>query len=275
MKQKIYVPCLTIAGSDPSGGAGLQADLKTFAAMGCYGQAVVSALTVQNSQGVRASFPVEAEWVKAQIEAVVNDFPPRAVKIGMLGSMAAVVAVADCVGNLPVGCFVVVDPVMVSSSGYSLMNDDCLLMLRHRLIPACSLVTPNLAETAVLLGEVVADAEEAACRLFQQLGGKTAVLVKGGHAEGLPVDVLCCEHGVTHSYSAPRVATCNDHGTGCTFSSAIAARCALGDTLPEAVANAKFYLSRALESGANIFAGKGHGAMNHFFAPKAAAIEEK
>lgn len=254
---KTYATCLSIAGSDPSGGAGLQADLKTFTLLGAYGQAVPTALTVQNSQGVQRSVPVEPALVRDQLEAVLGDLPPQAVKIGMLPTAEVAEAVAGALERHRPP-FVVMDPVMVSSSGYPLVADECVEVMRQRLMPLCSLLTPNLPEVRLLLRSEAVDQSAMARRLSEQMRG-TAVLVKGGHLEGQPVDVLY--DGELYIYKECRVDTPNTHGTGCVLSSAIAAHVARGASLPEAVGQAKAFLTRALRMGADYFAGKGAGAM--------------
>ena len=254
---KTYATCLSIAGSDPSGGAGLQADLKTFTLLGTYGQAVPTALTVQNSRGVRRSEPVAAGLVRDQLEAVMDDLPPQAVKIGMLPTAGVALAVADVLERCAPP-FVVIDPVMISSSGYPLVAPDCVEVLRRRLMPLCSLLTPNLPEVQALLGTDSTDQSLLARRLSEEMGG-AAVLVKGGHCEGQPVDVLF--DGELYIYKECRVESANTHGTGCVLSSAIAAYVAKGASLPEAVGQAKTFLTRALRRGAEYFAGKGAGAM--------------
>ena len=245
---KTYATCLSIAGSDPSGGAGLQADLKTFTLLGTYGQAVPTALTVQNSGGVRRSEPVAAGLVRDQLEAV---------KIGMLPTAGVALAVADVLERCAPP-FVVIDPVMISSSGYPLLDSGCVEVLRRRLMPLCTLLTPNLPEVQALLGTDSTDQSLLARRLSEEMGG-AAVLVKGGHSEGQPVDVLF--DGELYIYKECRVESANTHGTGCVLSSAIAAYVAKGASLPEAVGQAKAFLTRALRRGAEYFAGKGAGAM--------------
>ena len=288
-----YCTCMTIAGSDPSGGAGIEADLKTFAALGCYGQAAITALTVQNTQEVKSAHAVDADLVKAQIETVWEDWMPDAVKIGMTGTTACIHAIACLVKrHEPQGC--VLDPVMVSSSGYLLMSSEAADALVSELMPLCNLITPNLPELRKLLqltgcdplrrwqwreGTVCpqgfnADVAGEMARCLSDCLGGCSVLVKGGHAAGDANDVLWYQ-GKAYVYSSPRVVTSNTHGTGCTLSSAIAAMMARGECLPDAVGKAKNYLTQCLQNGAEVWAGHGNGAMNHFFAPQGALFQEK
>ncbi|MDP4002815.1 bifunctional hydroxymethylpyrimidine kinase/phosphomethylpyrimidine kinase [Methylobacterium sp. NEAU K] len=260
---------VTIAGSDSGGGAGVQADLKTFSALGIYGASVITALTAQNTLGVQAIHDVPAEFVARQIDSVFSDLAVDAVKIGMLSRAAVIAAVADGLsrhaGTIPV----VLDPVMVATSGDRLISDDAVATLRDRLLPRADLITPNLPEAAVLLGEGLAadDAEaEAQARRLVALGAR-AVLIKGGHGIGAEsVDHLVTADGVARTFSAPRIATQNTHGTGCTLSAAIAAGLAMHRPLPEAVASAKAYLTAALGAADRLAIGAGHGPVHHFHA---------
>ncbi len=250
---------LTIAGSDPSGGAGLQADLKVFHQHGVYGMAAVTLLTVQNTQEVSAVEVMPAHLVRAQVEAVLRDIAPRAVKTGALGNAAVIEAVASLDFEMPL----VVDPVMVSKHGHALLADDAREALVKQLLPRVTLLTPNTQEAAVLTGapvKTLADAE-AAARAIARLGPK-AVLVKGGHLDGdTAVDVLFYEGQLT-LFSAPRVATKHTHGTGCTYSAAIAARLAKGEALLTAIDGAKAWLTQALRTAPGL--GYGIGPVNHF-----------
>lgn len=259
--------CFSLAGSDPSGGAGIQADLKTFCAMGCYGAAAPTALTVQSTRGVERVVPLDAALVYEQGRAVMDDLRPDAVKVGMLGTAAVADAVARLLERWRPAA-VVVDPVLVSSSGRRLLDADGLDVLLGRLAPLCTVLTPNLPELEVLAG---GRDEAAATRLGARCG--CAVLVKGGHREGAPVDVLYGA-GRPVVYGGTRIATANTHGTGCTLSSAVAARLALGDTLPEAVGEAKRYVAGALRHGAAMDVGGGTGPLNHFFAPQRLLVGE-
>lgn len=255
MKQ--YKVCMTVAGSDPSGGAGIQADLKVFSKLGCYGQAVITALTVQNTEGVRRSEAVEAGLIYEQMAAVMSDWMPRAVKIGIVPTAAAVRGIARALREYkPV--FTVFDPVMVSTSGRVLMDEEAVQALRKELVPCCSLITPNLPEAEVLAGRGGLSAEELA-QCLGSLAGGAAVLVKGGHRAGEPTDVLY--DGRLRHFTARRVQTVNSHGTGCVLSSAIAAYVAQGLALPEAVRSAKAFLTQALQEGADYHMGKGAGPL--------------
>ncbi|PNG25483.1 bifunctional hydroxymethylpyrimidine kinase/phosphomethylpyrimidine kinase [Methylocella silvestris] len=265
---------LSIAGSDPSGGAGIQADLKTFSALGCYGMAAITALTAQNTRGVRAVHVPPADFVAAQIDAIFDDIAVAAVKIGMLGSAAVVEAVADRLAFYKPPA-IVLDPVLVATSGDALASEGVEQAIVARLFPLASLVTPNLSEARRLsdaprpLGP--AQMREAADRLVR-LGAK-AVLIKGGDAGGETSEDFFLDGATEEILSAPRVKTRNTHGTGCTLSSAIAAFLGRGLPLLDAVAAAKAYLTGALgAAGAlNVGTGEGHGPTHHFFAlwPKA------
>jgi hydroxymethylpyrimidine/phosphomethylpyrimidine kinase len=257
----IRAVALTVAGSDPSGGAGIQADLKTFHAFGVYGEAVLVALTAQNTLGVRGVHEVPVAFVAAQLDAVLEDIPPVAVKTGMLATAALVEAVADGLARGFTGALVV-DPVMVATSGARLLEDDAVDALRRLLFPRAVLVTPNLAEAAVLSGIAVVDertALEAGRRILDF--GPGAVLVKGGHGSGPEaVDLLVTSSGVVRLVR-PRIATTSTHGTGCTLSAAVTASLALGRTLEEAVEDARDYLHRALVAAPGL--GRGHGPVQH------------
>lgn len=250
---KAYDVCMTIAGSDPSGGAGVQADLKTFTLLGCYGQAAVTALTVQNTQGVKKSVAVDEALVFEQIEVVMSDWLPQAVKIGMVPNAAVARGIARALRSYRPR-FVVYDPVMVSTSGLRLMLPETLEVVRTELLPCCTLLTPNLPEARVLAGNEHAEAEVLARRLCNELQ-LPAILVKGGHRSGEPVDVLY--DGNLYAYTAPRIDTPNAHGTGCVLSSAIAAFVAKGQPLQQAVGSAKQFLTSALQRGRNYTTGKG------------------
>ena len=256
---------LTIAGSDPSGGAGIQADLKTFSALGVYGAAALAALTAQNTQGVTAIHDVPPDFVAAQIDAVFSDLRVNATKIGMLGRAGAIEAVAAGLERHGARK-IVVDPVMVATSGAVLLEPQAVSALRTRLLPLADLVTPNLPEAARLLDAETARSEEEAVeqgRALLALGPK-AVLVKGGHAQGPEsVDALVTRHGVRR-FAAPRLATRNTHGTGCTLSAAIAAGLAKGLGLEEAVAAAKDYVQEALQGADALRVGRGPGPVHHF-----------
>ncbi|KQP76314.1 hydroxymethylpyrimidine/phosphomethylpyrimidine kinase [Methylobacterium sp. Leaf111] len=260
---------VTIAGSDSSGGAGIQADLKTFAALRVYGASVITALTAQNTRGVQAIHDVPADFVTAQIDSVFSDLAVGAVKIGMLSHVATIEAVAAGLarhaGRIPI----VLDPVMVATSGDRLISEAAVEALRRHLLPLADLVTPNLPETATLIGEFTAETENAAVAQGRRLLaiGARAVLVKGGHGEGdESVDHLMRGDGTLRRFAAPRIRTRNTHGTGCTLSSAVAAGLARGLPMVEAVAQAKRYVSAAIAGADGVPVGHGHGPVHHFHA---------
>jgi hydroxymethylpyrimidine/phosphomethylpyrimidine kinase len=256
---------LTIAGSDSSGGAGIQADLKTFAALGVYGASAITALTAQNTLGVTGIHPVPADFVTAQLEAVFADLDVGAVKIGMVADAAIIDAIAGALRSARPKA-VVLDPVMVATSGDRLIAGSAVDALKAKLIPLASIITPNLPEAAALLNEEIAsnaDATEAQGRRLLALGAR-AVLIKGGHGEGPDsVDHLLTQDSV-ETLSAPRIATRNTHGTGCSLSSAIAAGLAKGEDLAIAVRNAKAFISAAIASADRFAVGHGHGPIHHF-----------
>ncbi|HEV7334636.1 MAG TPA: bifunctional hydroxymethylpyrimidine kinase/phosphomethylpyrimidine kinase [Bosea sp. (in: a-proteobacteria)] len=257
---------LTIAGSDSSGGAGIQADLKTFAAHQVYGASVIVALTAQNTQAVRAIHPVPADFVAAQIDAVFEDLDVAAVKIGMLATAELIEAVADGLERHGARN-IVLDPVMIAASGGRLLQEDAIEALKRRLLPLATLVTPNLPEAAALLGTAMAETEETAAEQGSAIAalGAANVLVKGGHASGEDsVDVLVSKSGQRQRFVAPRIETLNTHGTGCTLSSAIASGLAHGIELTEAVTLAKRYISAAIAASDEVRVGHGHGPVHHF-----------
>ncbi|MDQ6703519.1 MAG: bifunctional hydroxymethylpyrimidine kinase/phosphomethylpyrimidine kinase [Pseudomonadota bacterium] len=256
---------LSIAGFDPSGGAGIAADLKTFGALGCHGMAVIAALTAQNTQGVRAVHVPLASFAAAQIDAVFEDIDVAAVKIGMLASAAVVAAVADRLAfHKP--RFIVLDPVLVATSGDALSAADAGEAIVQHLFPLATLVTPNFSEAACLSNHAIpADREgmrRSAVLLYAR--GAKAVLVKGGHLSGATADDLLFDGASYRLFSAPRVVTRNTRGTGCTLSSAIAAYLAQGNELGEAISAAKTYLTGALTTADELGAGHGPGPVNHF-----------
>lgn len=255
---------LTIAGSDSGGGAGIQADLKTFAALGVYGTSALTAITAQNTIGVTAVQALSADLVTAQIEAVAGDMKIDAVKTGMLASSAIVEAVAAAIQSLELPS-VVVDPVMIAKSGDRLFDEEALAALRSELLPRARVVTPNVPEAEVIAGMRITsldDAREAARRIHKL--GAASVVIKGGHLPGDEAIDLLFDGRTFAEYRTPRIDTRNTHGTGCTFASAIAAYLALGHTLPEAVGKAKEYVTGAIRHGLPI--GQGHGPLNHFWA---------
>ncbi len=264
-----YPRLLTIAGSDSGGGAGIQADLKTFSALGCFGMTAITALTAQNTTGVRAIHGVPPDMLTDQIDAVLEDIGVDAVKIGMLHSPDIVQAVASAIDRhaLP---HVVLDPVMVATSGAVLIDSPAIAALVRELFHRAVLVTPNLDEASLLVGRSLTsedDMQAAATELLAK--GAKAVLVKGGHLAGDTVsDLLQVAGAAPHWMRAPRIVTANTHGTGCTLSSAIAAHLALGLPLRDAVEAARAYVRGALAAGANVKTGQGGGPLNHGFAPQ-------
>lgn len=258
---------LTIAGSDSSGGAGIQADLKTFAALDVYGASVIAALTAQNTKGVTGIHDVPADFITAQIDAVFTDLDVRAVKIGMLSQVAAIEAVAAGLDR-HAAQNIVLDPVMVATSGDRLLAANAVEAMRRLLIPRARVITPNLPEAAALLDKPVAESEqemEAQGRALLALGTQ-AVLIKGGHGKTPEsVDLLVEPNGVTR-LAGPRIATRNTHGTGCTLSSAIAAGLAKGYSLAIAAREAKAYVTDAIAAADLLEIGHGHGPLHHFFA---------
>lgn len=264
-----YPRVLSIAGSDSGGGAGIQADLKTFAALGCYGMTAITALTAQNTLGVRAIHGVPALMLRQQIDAVVEDIGLHAVKIGMLHAPDIVQTVADAIDRHALAN-VVLDPVMVATSGAVLIENPAIAALVRELFGRADVVTPNLDEAALLVGRPLnneRDMEAAAHELLAM--GARAVLLKGGHLKGEQVsDLLLLPGGALHWMRAPRIHSANTHGTGCTLSSAIAAHLALGASLLDAVQAARAFVRAALEAGAKVRTGAGSGPLNHGHAPQ-------
>lgn len=263
-----YPRVLSIAGSDSGGGAGIQADLKTFSALGCFGMTAITALTAQNTQGVRAIHGVPPQMLRDQIDAVVEDMGVHAVKIGMLHAPDIVHTVAQALEQHGLKT-VVLDPVMVATSGAVLIESPAIQALVRELFGRATLITPNLDEAALLVGRTLsteADMLSAAQQLLEM--GAQAVLLKGGHLHGDVVsDLLLSPTAPAHWMRAPRIATANTHGTGCTLSSAIAAHLALGKSLIDAVEAARHYVRGALEHGAAVRTGQGSGPLNHGYAP--------
>ena len=264
-----YPRVLTIAGSDSGGGAGIQADLKTFAALGCYGMTAITALTAQNTMGVQAIQSVPAVFLKAQLQSVLDDIGVDAVKIGMLHSPEVVEVVAWAIDYYQLKR-VVLDPVMVATSGDKLIADETVAVLVRELFPRVQLITPNLDEAALLLGRPVPHEEalRQACADLQAMGA-ASVLLKGGHLQGEDVvDVLLLADASSRTLRSKRISSRNVHGTGCTLSSAIASHWALGFDLTQAVEHARTYILAAIQAGASVTTGKGHGPLNHGFAPE-------
>jgi len=253
---------LTIAGSDSGGGAGIQADLKTFAALGVYGTSAITAITAQNTVGVTQVLALAPDLVAAQVDAVINDIGAHALKTGMLANTAIIEVVAKKIQQHRLKNLVV-DPVMVATSGDLLIKKNAVAALRSLLIPLAAVVTPNIPEAEELTGmelRATKDIEEAARRIVA-MGAKT-VVIKGGHRKGPAVD-LFFDRKQFRALNAPRIRTKNTHGTGCTFSAAIAANLAKGETLERAVSLAKQYITGAIRAGFTV--GSGHGPVNHFY----------
>lgn len=278
MKQvKSYPIALSIAGSDSSGGAGIQADIKTLSALGVYGATAITAITAQNTLGVHSQLAIDPQMVYDQICAVVDDLHPQVVKIGMLSNEGIVLAVAEALRKyqLPV----ILDPVIISTSGHRLLSEDAQEVLKHKLLPLSTLVTPNIPEMSTLTAMPLAtfeDKERAAQHLMQY--GATSVLLKGGHEEGdTKSDILfsMSPSGVQSTiFSSQTIQTRNTHGTGCTLSAAIAAFIARGESINEAIAKAKSYISDAIRAGADVVIGNGFGPVNHGFNPVKMIINE-
>jgi len=260
---------LTIAGSDSSGGAGIQADLKTFTALGVYGASVLTALTAQNTRGVDAVHPIPPDFVVAQLESVFSDLDVGAAKTGMLANAGIINAVADVLERRP-GIPLVCDPVMVATSGDVLLEPDAISALKERLIPRAALITPNIPEAARLLEADEARGIDEMARQGEALMGLGcgAVLIKGGHDSGATAIDLLVHSGGTVPLEAPRITTRNTHGTGCTLSAAIAAFLAAGEPLETAVRRAKSFVWHALEAGSGLEIGSGSGPVDHLFAIK-------
>ncbi len=267
---KTYPVVLTIAGSDSGGCAGIQADLKTISALGAYGASAITSITVQNTLGVRAIHSVPYDILEGQIDAVMSDFDVKAVKVGMINHFEVATIIAKMILKYK-PLHVVIDPVMVSTSGYVLIQEHAIEQLKTKLFPLADVITPNLNETSILLNKVVTrqDEMEDAARSLTFFGCKSA-LVKGGHLkQDNMTDVLWVkEEDKAYSFSAPRVQTNNLHGTGCSLSSAIATFLAFGDTIPQAVEHAKEYVAKAIEAGKDVKIGQGNGPVNHFFNPQ-------
>ena len=265
---KTYRRALTIAGSDPSGGAGLQADLKTFSALGCYGMSAVVAVVDENTVGVTGVHPVPVDFGRGQIVSCLDDIGADAIKIGMLHSSELIVAVRDTLARYDIKN-IVLDPVMVATSGDPLLRSDAVVTLSDVLIPEVRVITPNIPEAEILIGDKItsqADLPDIAKTLSRDR--KVSVLLKAGHlSDDELVDVFYnAETDEIVRLASKRVRTCNTHGTGCTLSSAMAAFLAKGYSLNDAARGAKDYISKAIESGACYKIGHGHGPVNHFFA---------
>jgi hydroxymethylpyrimidine/phosphomethylpyrimidine kinase len=254
---------LTIAGSDSSAGAGVQADLKTFAAFDVYGVCAITAITAQSTNGVEAVAPLAADLVAAQIEAVAGDFTIAATKVGMLANAAIVEAVAAAIEELELP-LVVVDPVLVSTTGERLLDEDGIDALRRLLLPLARVITPNVAEAEALSGVRITSTDtlrEAARRLHKL--GTRGVVITGGHASGATVEDLVFDGNTFHEHAVARVDSRHTHGTGCTFASAVAAGLALGRALPDATARAQQYVAGAIAHAPGL--GHGRGPLDHFW----------
>ncbi|MCH3993480.1 MAG: bifunctional hydroxymethylpyrimidine kinase/phosphomethylpyrimidine kinase [Prevotella sp.] len=267
-----YITSLTIAGSDCSGGAGIQADIKTMSALGVYAASAITAVTVQNTQGVESVFAVDAETVKNQILAVCQDLNIKYAKVGMVYDKSTIQAILDALDVCPIP-YIVVDPVMVATSGDRLMQEDALALFVKELVPKAYLLTPNIPEAEILAGMPIHNAQD-----IRKAAKKIAalhcpnILIKGGHLEGNEkTDVLfsflddgrCQEH----AFKTSNVETKNTHGTGCTLSSAITSYLARGNELPQAVEQACHYVHQAIEAGSHVSIGHDHGPVDHFFEP--------
>jgi len=267
--RKRYISVLTIAGSDSGGGAGIQGDLKTFSALGCFGTSAITAITVQNTLGVKAIHSVPPDIIEGQILAVIEDIKPKAIKIGMMDRpevVEVIVKVLKKHPNIPV----VFDPVMVATSGHKLIHEETIDVLSRSLIPLVQLVTPNMDEAAILSGMELKDKndlEMAGLKILSQ--GANAVLVKGGHLKGEKVyDILIRDANQITVFESDKILTPNVHGTGCTLSSAIAAELAKGNSLEKAVDLARAYVWNAIDGGKDVVTGSGNGPLNHFYNPQ-------
>ncbi|AGA76511.1 bifunctional hydroxymethylpyrimidine kinase/phosphomethylpyrimidine kinase [Echinicola vietnamensis] len=273
-KIKTYLPVLTIAGSDSGGGAGIQADLKTFSALGCFGTSVITATTAQNTQGVRSIHDIPEQHIQDQLEAVLSDIGPKAIKIGMINRPEVVRVIVEALRRYP-DIPVVFDPVMVATSGDRLIKEETVEVIKQELFPVSNVITPNMDEAAVLIGKAVNDPQEMEKAAQTLLGyGSGFVLVKGGHLQGDQVSDVLCGDGQTHVFESAKIKTKNVHGTGCTLSSAIAVFLAEGQEVRQAVASARNYVFQAIDAGKAVKTGQGSGPLNHFYYPKKMIIHE-
>lgn len=271
-----YYTAMTIAGSDSCGGAGVQADIKTMSALGVYAASVITAITVQNTLGVYAIQDIKPEIVKGQIEAVMEDIHPDAIKVGMVNDCATIQAIAETLKRYQ-GEYqhLIIDPVMVSTSGCRLMQEDALSVFIQELLPLATLLTPNIPEAEILSGIKIQNKEDIhnAALVISKLGCKY-VLIKGGHFQGAEkIDYLFEDGKPITSFRGISINTRNTHGTGCTLSSAITSYLAREMDMNTAIAMAKTYLSGAILAGKDVQIGKGHGPVNHFYEPKALFIK--
>lgn len=269
-QQKSYPIVLSIAGSDSSGGAGIQADLKTFSSLGVYGATAITAITAQNTQGVHSQLAIPPQMVHDQIVAVIEDLHPSFIKIGMLSNTEIVLAVTEALSHYSIP--IILDPVIVSSSGHRLLSLEAQEVLKQKLLPISTLITPNIPEMQALTSMPLStfSEKEKAAQLLMDYGIK-AILLKGGHEEGnTKTDILFSKtaNGIQHStFSADTIPTTNIHGTGCTLSSAITAFMARGLDMQQAISHAKNYITQAIMAGANVKIGHGFGPVNHGFNP--------
>jgi hydroxymethylpyrimidine/phosphomethylpyrimidine kinase len=265
MEQNMIKNILTIAGSDSSGGAGIQADIKTISALGGYAMSVITAVTAQNTSGVKAVKLIEASLIKAQLDAIFDDIRVDAIKIGMLGSAEIITTVAECLKtkNIPI----VLDPVMVAKSGDPLLDSSAVNSLKNTLLPLATLITPNLPEAAVLLGQKEANSraemEDQAKDLLNQ--GVESILLKGGHLKGKDSPDLLASDGSLRWFEEKRFETKNTHGTGCTLSSALATFIGKNYSIQEAILESKGYITNAIKAADRLCVGNGHGPTNHFW----------
>ena len=270
-KMKEIKVVLTIAGSDSCGGAGLQADIKAIGSLGLYAASAITAVTAQNTMGVRGIEAVAPDMLSAQIEAVMEDFAMAAVKIGMIYNRENVMAIKGSLSKYGYHGPVVLDPVLVATSGDSLSGETLVSAMKTELFPIATLITPNIPETEVLSGMAVKsldDMRKAATKIMRETGVRN-VLVKGGHGTGdAMTDLLISANGKERLYSAPKIDTRNTHGTGCTLSSAIASHLALGYDMETAVGKAKEYVHKAIAAAKDLNTGHGHGSLNHLFCPR-------
>lgn len=264
--KKNYTTVLSIAGSDSSGGAGIQADLKTFAALECYGLSVITALTAQNTTGVKSVYPLPERFITEQLQAILSDISIDAVKIGMLGSIGAIKTISAFLRELKHPGAVILDTVLGSSCGTPLLPQEAITLMKEELFPLATLITPNLPETALLTDlqfppQTRAEIESSALELLKT--GATSVLIKGGHGEGNECHDCLVHDNQYFWFSSKKITTGNTHGTGCTLSSAIAAFMAKGAGMENAVRKAKSYLNEALLGGADYYLGRGNGPLHH------------
>lgn len=271
---KTYVPVLSIAGSDSSGGAGIQADLKTFAALGCYGMTVITATTAQNTQGVRDIHSIPVVHIAAQLDAILEDIMPKAIKIGMIDRSEVVDCLVEKLKGLTIP--IVFDPVMVATSGDRLIREETIEVIKEKLFPITTLLTPNLDETKILCGFEIHTLEEMKkAAAYLQHFIPNAVLVKGGHLQTeLIQDLLVFSDGKERVFESKKIQSSNVHGTGCSLSAAIAAELAKGHELEAAVTMARNYIYKAISNGKTVKTGKGNGPLNHFYDPQKQIINE-